>query len=91
MGECKRSRFGVILLCMVRQQPADGIGRGSDHFRRSYEGETKALARSLADMAAFMQEVEMRQGWAPRPVDGRGIERMRQLARRLETLATSVS
>ncbi|RDX55642.1 hypothetical protein OH76DRAFT_1397030 [Lentinus brumalis] len=42
-----------------------------------------ALGGSLADIAAFMQEVEIRQGWTPRPDDGRGIERARQLAKRL--------
>ncbi|KAI0719535.1 hypothetical protein C8T65DRAFT_635676 [Cerioporus squamosus] len=44
---------------------------------------SSALGTSLADMAAFMQEVEIRQGWPPRPDDGRGIERTRLLAKRL--------
>ncbi len=34
-----------------------------------------ALGGSLADIAAFMQEVEIRQGSTPRPDDGRGIDR----------------
>ncbi len=50
-----------------------------------------ALGGSLADIAAFMQEVEIRQGWTPRPDDGRGIERARQLAKRLlDETATAV-
>ena len=48
-----------------------------------------ALGRSLADMAAFAQEVEVRQGWVPRPNDGRGIERMRRLAKHLDESATT--
>ena len=32
----------------------------------------------------------MRQGWAPRPMDGRGIDKMRQLAKRLDKLAASM-
>ncbi|RPD67144.1 hypothetical protein L226DRAFT_529532 [Lentinus tigrinus ALCF2SS1-7] len=54
------------------------------------EGVATALGMSLADIASFMQEVEMRQGWVPRPDDGRGIERMRGLAKRLlEELTTT--
>ncbi|OBZ77152.1 hypothetical protein A0H81_04071 [Grifola frondosa] len=49
----------------------------------------KDLGVSLADVAAFMHEVEVSQGYTPRKDDGRGIERMRQLALRLQDLPVS--
>lgn len=42
------------------------------------------LSSSLADIAAFMHEVEVQQGFVSRKNDGRGIERIRQLAYRLQ-------
>ncbi len=53
------------------------------HIRTRLAEELKGIGHSLADTAAFVQEVEMRQGWVPRPDDGRGIERTRRLAVRL--------
>lgn len=44
----------------------------------------KDLGMSLADIAAFMQEVEIRHGFVPKKDDGRGIERIRQMALRLQ-------
>lgn len=38
---------------------------------------------SLANFAGFVEEVERREGWAPLPNDGRGIDWTRGLARRL--------
>jgi len=38
---------------------------------------------SLADVAAFMHEVEIRQGWPTKTRDDHGIDRMRQLAIKL--------
>ncbi|EKM59050.1 uncharacterized protein PHACADRAFT_249225 [Phanerochaete carnosa HHB-10118-sp] len=47
------------------------------------------LSPSLADIAAFMQEVEVQQGYVSRKNDGRGIERIRQFAYRLGSILTS--
>ncbi|OJT03745.1 hypothetical protein TRAPUB_5567 [Trametes pubescens] len=81
-----------------RAQERDGMGRAwEDEMRKSVgvllsenlarrtrlAEELKGIGHSLADTAAFVQEVEMRQGWVPRPDDGRGIERTRRLAVRL--------
>ncbi|KAI0375658.1 hypothetical protein BV20DRAFT_959668 [Pilatotrama ljubarskyi] len=52
--------------------------------RARLAAELKELGQSLADTAAFIEEVEVRQGWTPRPGDGRGIERTRRLAKRLQ-------
>lgn len=41
---------------------------------------------SLADIAAFMQEVEIKHGFVPKKDDGRGIERIRQMALRLQRI-----
>lgn len=49
----------------------------------------KELGTSLADVAAFMHEVELQQGYTPRKGDGRGIERIRRLAKTLEELPTA--
>lgn len=50
----------------------------------------KDLGKSLADVAAFMHEVEVEQGFVYRPHDGRGIERIRHLAYRLESFQTDL-
>ncbi|KZT66030.1 hypothetical protein DAEQUDRAFT_813877 [Daedalea quercina L-15889] len=57
-----------------------------DERSRIYASSLKDVGRSLADVAAFMYEVEVRQGYVPRPDDRRGIERARQLAKRLQEL-----
>ena len=44
------------------------------------------LGPSLADIAAFMHEVEVQQGYVSRKNDGRGIERIRQFAYRLQKM-----
>jgi len=44
----------------------------------------RELGTSLADVAAFMQEIELQQGFFTPKVDGRGIERLRFLAMQLE-------
>ena len=44
------------------------------------------LSPSLADIAAFMHEVEVQQGFVTRKNDGRGIERIRQMAYKLQGL-----
>lgn len=44
------------------------------------------LGTSLADMAAFMQEVELQQGLATKGNDRRGIERLRLLALRMQKI-----
>ncbi|PCH40997.1 hypothetical protein WOLCODRAFT_151036 [Wolfiporia cocos MD-104 SS10] len=53
---------------------------------RSQFAAVKELGTSLADVAAFMHEVELQQGYSPRKSDGRGIERMRRLAQKLQDL-----
>ena len=50
----------------------------------------KALARALADVAAFIEEVELREGWTLRSNNGQRVARMRDLGRRLELLAPSM-
>jgi len=42
------------------------------------------LGTSLADVAAFMQEIELQQGFFTPRLDGRGIERLRFLAMQFE-------
>jgi len=42
------------------------------------------LSSALADIAAFMHEVEVQQGFVSRKNDARGIERIRQLAYKLQ-------
>ena len=44
------------------------------------------LSPSLADIAAFMHEVELQQGFVSRKNDGRGIERIRQFAYKLQNI-----
>ncbi|KAI0352937.1 hypothetical protein OH77DRAFT_748301 [Trametes cingulata] len=61
-----------------------------DDLARRFAAELKDLGQSLADTAAFIQEVEVRQGWTPLPEDGRGIERTRHLAKRLQELGASL-
>ncbi|KAI0832440.1 hypothetical protein BC628DRAFT_1414741 [Trametes gibbosa] len=62
--------------------------RVAERTRRA--DELKGIGQSLADAAAFMEEVEVRQGWTPRPHDGRGIERTRRVARGLQDTAASM-
>ena len=50
----------------------------------------RELGPSLADVAAFMQEIDMRQGFVDKG-DARGIERLRRLALRFERLENTVS
>lgn len=45
------------------------------------------LGTSLGNVAAFMHEVELQHGYTPRINDGRGIERIRQLAYKLQSVA----
>ena len=59
--------------------------------RSTYAGGLAQTARSLADIARFMQEVEMREGWSPLPDDGRGIERIRIAAKHLEEVGQHMS
>ena len=47
------------------------------------------LSPSLADIAAFMHEVEVQQGFVSRKNDGRGIERIRQFAYKLQGILMS--
>ncbi|KAH9853452.1 hypothetical protein C2E23DRAFT_821502 [Lenzites betulinus] len=62
--------------------------RVAERMRRAEE--LRGIGQSLADGAAFMQEVEVRQGWTPRPNDGRGIERTRRAAKELQDAAASM-
>lgn len=47
----------------------------------------RELGTSLADIAAFMQEIELQQGFFTPKVDGRGIERLRFLALQFEGMS----
>ncbi|KAI0921095.1 hypothetical protein AcW1_004814 [Taiwanofungus camphoratus] len=49
------------------------------------------LGTPLANIAAFMHEVEVRHGYPPRKDDGRGIERLRRLAKKFQELGKSDS
>jgi len=51
----------------------------------------RELGTSLADVAAFMQEIELHQGFFTPGFDGRGIERLRFLAMQLEGLGKGKS
>lgn len=57
---------------------------------RTHASALKDVGRSLADIAAFMHEVEVRQGYVPSPDDKRGIERARQLAKKLQELSNTL-
>ncbi|KAI0053050.1 hypothetical protein FA95DRAFT_1482569 [Auriscalpium vulgare] len=50
---------------------------------RAHALRMRELGTSLADIAAFMQEVEIQQGFVTKRDDGRGIERLRRLALQL--------
>jgi hypothetical protein len=54
--------------------------------RRAGLAHLRDLSSSLADIAAFMHEVEVQQGFVSRKNDGRGIERIRQLAYKLQRI-----
>ncbi len=70
------------------------VGRGSEfnsqkhtpHLRtgRIQTSHLRELGTSLADVAAFMQEIELQQGFFTPKVDGRGIERLRFVAMQFE-------
>ncbi|KAI0084172.1 hypothetical protein BDY19DRAFT_973466 [Irpex rosettiformis] len=60
-----------------KQKTRDGL----EHLRD--------LSSSLADIAAFMHEVEVQQGFVSRKNDGRGIDKIRQLAYRLQRMAVN--
>lgn len=61
------------------------LRRGYTHARTQL-GALQELGTSLADVAAFMHEVEIQQGLSSRKSDGRGIEKIRQLAVKLRNL-----
>lgn len=44
----------------------------------------RELGTSLADVAAFIQEIELQQGFSTPRFDGRGVERLRVVAMQLE-------
>lgn len=46
----------------------------------------RELGTSLADVAAFMQEIELQQGFITPRLDGGGIERLRFLAMQFEEM-----
>jgi hypothetical protein len=51
----------------------------------------RELGTSLADIARFMYEVEIQQGLQRQGEDGRGIERLRSLALRMQHLPSKSS
>ncbi|KAM5540533.1 hypothetical protein V8D89_005991 [Ganoderma adspersum] len=55
----------------------------STRWRSTVAEDMKDTGMSLANFAGFVEEVERREGWAPLPNDGRGIDWTRKLARRL--------
>jgi hypothetical protein len=63
------------------------IGNGPDHryiFSRRTQGATlRSLGTSLADVAAFMHEVELEMGMVSQGTDQRGVNRLRLLAFRM--------
>lgn len=50
----------------------------------------RELGTSLADVAAFMQEIELQQGFITPRLDGGGIERLRFLAMQFEEMGRVV-
>ncbi|TBU49555.1 hypothetical protein BD309DRAFT_947120 [Dichomitus squalens] len=70
-----------------RNETSNNIARllaENERRRTIYSEAVKETGRSLADVARFMQEVEMREGWTPLPDDGRGIDRIRNAAKHLD-------
>ncbi|EIN10804.1 hypothetical protein PUNSTDRAFT_132874 [Punctularia strigosozonata HHB-11173 SS5] len=64
----------------------EGLREESRHQREQLQV-LRDLGTSLADVAAFMHEVDIRQGfWTQRPDNGE-IERMRQIALRLQNIS----
>ncbi|KAJ3511546.1 hypothetical protein NLJ89_g4030 [Agrocybe chaxingu] len=56
-------------------------------YSRTQAASLRALGTSLADIAAFMEEVELDFGMGVRRKDQRGIERLRLLALRMQSLS----
>jgi len=59
-------------------------------FTQLQTSRLRELGTSLADIAAFMQEIELQQGFITSKFDGRGIERLRFLALQFEALGETV-
>lgn len=57
------------------------------HYGRSQLARLRELGPSLADVATFMQEMDIQQGYTTQKQDGRGIERLRRVALELEGLS----
>lgn len=55
-------------------------------WTRDHISALRAIGASLADIAAFMHETEVELGYQPRRDDGRGIEKIRQLALKIQNL-----
>ncbi|KAH9936965.1 hypothetical protein B0H21DRAFT_58678 [Amylocystis lapponica] len=58
-------------------------------WTREHLSALRGLGSPLADVAAFMHEVEVQQGYTPRGDDGRGIEKIRQVALKMQSLPPS--
>jgi len=65
----------------LRNQVQDLVSSNQAQISRLQE-----LGTSLADVAAFMQEIELQQGFFTPRLDGRGIERLRFLAMQFEEM-----
>ncbi|KAH9071654.1 hypothetical protein EDB83DRAFT_2517469 [Lactarius deliciosus] len=80
----------------TQRMQADARKLGSSRRENRFQGlvasnriqtsRLQELGTSLADVAAFMQEIELQQGFFSPRVDGRGIERLRFLAMQFERM-----
>lgn len=82
-------RTGRIRHTSYRYERTSVIATYSPNYR-THASALKDVGRSLADIAAFMHEVEVRQGYLPSPDDKRGIERARHLAQMLQELPSTL-
>lgn len=82
LEENKRMRYVVCGLIYRTAAQRTGL------WCRARLAALRDLSPSLADIAAFMHEVEVQGGFAWRKNDGRGIERIRQFAYKLQNMLT---
>jgi len=71
----------------MRRSDLQAIARSNEQTKTQMSA-MRDIGTSLADVAAFMQEVELQHGYTPRKGDGGGVERIRHLAKHLQELPT---
>ncbi|EMD40715.1 hypothetical protein CERSUDRAFT_91451 [Gelatoporia subvermispora B] len=86
-SDAARSEQARQLIERDRLRLVQSLKSESDRIRTRLSG-LEELGSSLADIAAFMHEVELQQALPPKKGDGRGIERIRQLAYKWQNAQT---